>query len=110
MVNSTKGPVSMSKYKGKWIVLFSHPGNFTPVCTTEFMEFARSNKEFKDLNVELLVLSVDSPFSHIEWLKDIKDKFGIEVPFPVIADINKDVAREYNLLDEKIGSTAKAYL
>jgi peroxiredoxin (alkyl hydroperoxide reductase subunit C) len=106
-VNTTKGPVSLEDYKGKWVILFSHPADFTPVCTTEFMEFARRYGEFKKLNVELIGLSVDSIFSHIEWMKDIKDKFGIEIPFPVIADINKDVAREYNMMDEKTGSTVR---
>ncbi|WMT51584.1 MAG: peroxiredoxin [Ferroplasma sp.] len=106
-VNTTKGPVSLEDYKGKWVILFSHPADFTPVCTTEFMEFARKYEEFKKLNVELVGLSVDSIYSHIEWMKDIKDKFGIEIPFPVIADINKDVARAYNMMDEKTGSTVR---
>ncbi len=107
IVNTTRGPVSMSNYKEKWVILFSHPADFTPVCTTEFMEFARRYKEFKDLDVELLGLSVDSIYSHIEWMKNIKEKFGIEIPFPVIADINKEVAREYNLIDERMGSTVR---
>ncbi|WP_298278008.1 peroxiredoxin [Ferroplasma sp.] len=106
-VNTTKGPVSLEDYKGKWVILFSHPADFTPVCTTEFMEFAGKYEEFKKLNVELVGLSVDSIYSHIEWMKDIKDKFGIEIPFPVIADINKDVARAYNMMDEKTGSTVR---
>ena len=97
----------MEDYKGKWVILFSHPADFTPVCTTEFMEFARKYGDFKKLNVELIGLSVDSIYSHIEWMKDIKDKFGIEIPFPVIADINKEVAKEYNMMDEKTGSTVR---
>ena len=107
IANTTKGPVSLEDYKGKWVILFSHPADFTPVCTTEFMEFARRYGEFKKLNVELIGLSVDSIYSHIEWMKDIKDKFGIEIPFPVIADINKEVAKEYNMMDEKTGSTVR---
>ena len=107
IANTTKGPVSLEDYKGKWVILFSHPADFTPVCTTEFMEFARKYGEFKKLNVELIGLSVDSIYSHIEWMKDIKDKFGIEIPFPVIADINKEVAKEYNMMDEKTGSTVR---
>jgi peroxiredoxin (alkyl hydroperoxide reductase subunit C) len=106
-VNTTKGPVSLEDYKGKWIILFSHPADFTPVCTTEFMEFARRYEEFKKLNVELIGLSVDSIYSHIEWMKDIKDKFGVEIPFPVIADINKEIAVAYNMMDEKTGSTVR---
>ena len=107
IANTTRGPVSLEDYKGKWVILFSHPADFTPVCTTEFMEFARKYGEFKKLNVELIGLSVDSIYSHIEWMKDIKDKFGIEIPFPVIADINKEVAKEYNMMDEKTGSTVR---
>ncbi len=107
MVNTTRGPISMSEYKGKWVILFSHPADFTPVCTTEFMEFAKRYENFKDLNVELIGLSVDSLQSHIEWLKDIKEKFDVEIPYPVIADINKEVAREYNLIDEKAGNTVR---
>lgn len=107
IANTTKGPVSLEDYKRKWVILFSHPADFTPVCTTEFMEFARRYGEFKKLNVELIGLSVDSIYSHIEWMKDIKDKFGIEIPFPVIADINKEVAREYNMMDERTGSTVR---
>ena len=107
IANTTRGPVSLEDYKGKWVILFSHPADFTPVCTTEFMEFARRYGEFKKLNVELIGLSVDSIYSHIEWMKDIKDKFGIEIPFPVIADINKEVAKEYNMMDEKTGSTVR---
>jgi peroxiredoxin (alkyl hydroperoxide reductase subunit C) len=106
-VNTTKGPVSLEDYKGKWIILFSHPADFTPVCTTEFMEFARRYEEFEKLNVELIGLSVDSIYSHIEWMKDIKDKFGVEIPFPVIADINKEIAVAYNMMDEKTGSTVR---
>ena len=107
IVNTTKGPLDLESYKGKWIILFSHPADFTPVCTTEFMEFARRYEEFKKMDVELIGLSVDSIYSHIQWMKDIREKFGVEIPFPVIADINKDVAREYNLMDEKTGSTVR---
>ncbi len=73
-------------YKGKWVVLFSHPGDFTPVCTTEFYAFAKRNEEFKKLNTELLGLSIDQVFSHIKWVDWIKDNLNQEIPFPVIAD------------------------
>jgi len=73
-------------YEGKWIVLFSHPGDFTPVCTTEFIAFAKRSDEFKALNAELVGLSIDQVFSHIKWVEWIKEKMGVEVPFPVIAD------------------------
>jgi peroxiredoxin (alkyl hydroperoxide reductase subunit C) len=73
-------------YEGKWFVLFSHPGDFTPVCTTEFVEFSRRADEFKELNTELVGLSVDQVFSHIKWVEWINEKTDVKVPFPVIAD------------------------
>lgn len=73
-------------YAGKWIVLFSHPADFTPVCTTEFVAFAKRNDKFKELNAELIGLSIDQVFSHIKWVEWIKEKIGVEIPFPIIAD------------------------
>jgi len=73
-------------YKGKWLVLFSHPADFTPVCTTEFYSFQQHYDEFQELNVELLGLSVDQVFSHIKWAEWIKEKLGTEIKFPIIAD------------------------
>lgn len=73
-------------YKGKWLVLFSHPGDFTPVCTTEFFAFAKRAEEFKKLNAELVGHSIDQVFSHIKWVDWIKENLGQEIPFPVIAD------------------------
>jgi len=75
-----------SDYEGKWFVLFSHPADFTPVCTSEFVAFAKRYDDFKKLNTELIGLSVDSTFSHIKWIEWIKEKFGIDIPFPIIAD------------------------
>lgn len=80
-VNTSKGPITMSSYKGKWVLLFSHPGDFTPVCTTEFMAFTERYDDFKKLGVELIGLSIDSVFSHIAWIRDIKEKYGVEIPF-----------------------------
>ncbi len=105
--NTTKGPLVFSSLKGKWVLLFSHPADFTPVCTTEFMAFSNRYEDFRKLGVELIGLSVDSIYSHIAWLKDIKEHYGIEIPFPVIADIDKEVARLYNVLDEKVGGTVR---
>ncbi len=88
-------------YKGKWVIFFSHPADFTPVCTTEFMTFASMQEEFRALNCELLGLSIDSIYSHIAWLRTIKEKIEfrgmkhLEVTFPVIADLTMDVARKY---------------
>ncbi|MCS7083915.1 MAG: peroxiredoxin [Aquificaceae bacterium] len=85
-------------FKGQWVVFFSHPADFTPVCTTEFMGFAKLNEEFKKRNVQLLGLSIDSNFSHIAWVMNIKEKMGVEIPFPIIADIDAKVARLYGML------------
>ena len=83
---TTMGHIKLSDYKGKWIVLFSHPGDFTPVCTTEFIAFSKANTYFENMNAYLIGLSIDSNSSHLAWLYDIYLKTGISVPFPVIAD------------------------
>ncbi len=86
-VTTTQGKkVLPDDYKGKWLVLFSHPADFTPVCTTEFVAFAKRYKEFQKLNTELFGLSIDQVFSHIKWTEWIKEKLGVEIPFPIIAD------------------------
>ncbi len=85
-------------FKGKWFVLFSHPADFTPVCTTEFVSFAKRYEDFKKLNTELIGLSVDSTYSHIKWKEWIKEKLGVEVPFPIIADPTGEVAKKLGLL------------
>ncbi|MGB8320852.1 MAG: redoxin domain-containing protein, partial [Ignavibacteriaceae bacterium] len=85
-------------YKGKWLVLFSHPGDFTPVCTTEFVAFAKRNEEFKNLNTELIGLSIDQVFSHIKWVEWIKDKLNVQIPFPIIADDMGNVASKLGMI------------
>lgn len=85
-------------YKGKWIVLFSHPADFTPVCTTEFVAFANRNEEFKKLNAELVGLSIDQVFSHIKWVEWIKENLKVEIPFPVIADDMGKVAAKLGMI------------
>ena len=87
----------LSDYEGKWLVLFSHPADFTPVCTTEFVAFSRAYEKFQALNCELLGLSIDSTFSHIAWERNIKEKFGEEIKFPIIADLSMKVA-SYNFV------------
>ncbi len=87
-----------SDYEGKWFVLFSHPADFTPVCTSEFVAFAKRYDDFKKLNTELIGLSVDSTFSHIKWIEWIKEKFGIDIPFPIIADPQGYGARKLGML------------
>ncbi|NON62754.1 peroxiredoxin [Acidianus sp. RZ1] len=109
-VLTTKGPIDFYKDifgKGKWLFLFAHPGDFTPVCTTEFVEFAKTYKEFENLGVQLVGLSVDSVYSHIAWLSDIKERYGIEVPFPVIADPDKKLSRMLDLVYEGTGQTVR---
>jgi peroxiredoxin (alkyl hydroperoxide reductase subunit C) len=104
--NSTQGPIKMSNFKGQWVLLFSHPADFTPVCTTEFIEFAKRNEDFKKRNVKLIGNSVDSVYSHIAWTRNIKEKMGVEIPFPVIADLDQKVSRLYGMLHEPTSVTA----
>jgi len=86
-VLTTEGEIILpDHFKGKWFVLFSHPGDFTPVCTTEFVAFQKRIEKFKELNCELIGLSVDQVFSHIKWTEWIKEKLGVEITFPIIAD------------------------
>lgn len=95
---TTHGSIRLSDYEGSWLILFSHPADFTPVCTTEFIGFAEIYPELQKRNVELLGLSVDSVFSHIAWMRNIEEKLGVKIPFPVIADLNKDVATLYGMV------------
>jgi peroxiredoxin (alkyl hydroperoxide reductase subunit C) len=96
--NSTHGPISLGKYSGKWVVLFSHPYDFTPVCSTEFLGFAKHAEEFAKRNVQLIGLSVDSVFSHIAWTRSLEKDHGVKIPFPVIADLDQKVARAYGMI------------
>lgn len=95
---STQGALKLSDYRGKWVVLFSHPANFTPVCTTEFVEFAKRAEGFRKLNTQLVGLSVDSVPAHIAWIRNIEQNFGVKVEFPLIADLDTKVARKYGLI------------
>ena len=109
--NTTQGEINFpADYKGKWVILFSHPADFTPVCTTEFMTFASMMDEFKALNTELVGLSVDSIYSHIAWLRKIqelewKDKKHIEVKFPLIEDIKMEIATKYGMIQPNQSTT-----
>ena len=95
---TTHGERSLADYKGKWLILFSHPADFTPVCTTEFIGFAKAADQFTKLNCELLGLSIDSVFSHLAWTQNIKEKFGVTIPFPIIEDIKMEVAGAYGMV------------
>lgn len=103
---TTHGVKKLADYKGKWLVLFSHPADFTPVCTTEFMAFARHHAEFQAMNCELLGLSIDSYYSHIAWIKNIKEKFDVEIPFPIIEDLSMKVARAYGMIHPGAADTS----
>ncbi len=109
---TTQGPISFPEdYKGKWVVFFSHPADFTPVCTTEFMTFASMQPEFEKLNCRLLGLSIDSTYSHIAWLRTIMEKIeykgmkGVEVMFPVISDLTMEVSRAFGMLQPAASTT-----
>lgn len=103
---TTHGPLKLSSLKGKWVVLFSHPADFTPVCTTEFMAFAHIHDELKSLNVQLVGLSVDSISAHLAWVHAIKEKMGVEIPFPIIEDLTMKVSQKYGMIHRGQSSTA----
>lgn len=103
---TTQGVKSLKDYEGKWLVLFSHPADFTPVCTTEFIGFAENADKFNQLNTELLGLSIDSTHSHLAWVRNIKEKFGVEIPFPIIEDLSMKVANAYGMIQPGASDTS----
>ena len=103
---TTHGQKKLEDYRGKWLVLFSHPADFTPVCTTEFMAFAKRHADFQAINPELLGLSIDSHYSHVAWVRNIKEKFGVDIPFPIIADLSMEVARAYGMIHPGAADTS----
>jgi len=103
---TTHGAKKLSDYKGKWLVLFSHPADFTPVCTTEFMAFAKAYPEFQKLNCDLIGLSIDSYYAHVAWVRNIKEKFGIDIPFPIIEDLSMKVANAYGMIQPGASDTS----
>jgi len=103
---TTHGKIKLSDFKGKWVVLFSHPADFTPVCTTEFLAFAKINDELVKRNVQLIGLSIDSVYSHIAWVRRIKEKLSVDIPFPVIADLDMKVANLFGMIHPGASSTA----
>lgn len=103
---TTHGHLKLSDLKGKWVVLFSHPADFTPVCTTEFLAFAAIHDELKALNVQLVGLSVDSVSAHLAWVHAIKEKMGVQIPFPIIADLTMTVSNKYGMIHKGQSSTA----
>jgi peroxiredoxin (alkyl hydroperoxide reductase subunit C) len=95
---TTDGMLKLEDYKGGWLILFSHPADFTPVCTTEFIAFAEIYPELQKRGVELLGLSVDSVSSHIAWVRNVEEKTGVKIPFPIIADLDKEVSMLYGMI------------
>ena len=109
---TTMGDINFPKdYKGKWVILFSHPADFTPVCTTEFMTFATMQEDFRKLNTELIGLSIDSIYAHIAWLRTIKEKIefkgmkDVEVNFPVIEDLKMEVSGKFGMVQPNASTT-----
>lgn len=103
---TTHGTKSLSDYRGKWLILFSHPADFTPVCTTEFMAFARNYDKFQAMNCDLLGLSIDSNFAHIAWVRNIKANFDVDVQFPIIEDLSMKVATAYGMIQPGASDTS----
>ncbi len=104
-VKTTHGKMKLpDDFKGKWFVLFSHPADFTPVCTTEFVAFQKRSDQFKELNCELIGLSIDQVFSHIKWVEWIKEKLGVEIKFPIIADDLGEVSKKLGLIHPNKGT------
>lgn len=104
-VDSSFGKICLNDYKGKWLVFFSHPGDFTPVCTTEMIAFSKAFDYFQNLNTCLLGLSIDSISSHLAWIYDIYCSTGIKIPFPLIADRNGEISRKYGMISNDISTT-----
>jgi peroxiredoxin (alkyl hydroperoxide reductase subunit C) len=96
---TTHGPIQFSEWQGKdWVILFSHPADFTPVCSTELTEFARRNAEFAKRKTKLIGLSIDSIHSHLAWRENLKRIMDVEIPYPLIADLNTEVSQKYGMI------------
>lgn len=103
---TTHGKIQLSGYKGKWVILFSHPADFSPVCTTEFIAFSEKYNDFKERGVELIGLSVDSLYSHIAWVRNIEEKMGVHIPFPIIVDLDTKVSRLYGMIHPMVNEAS----
>ena len=104
---TTHGEITFSDWQGDdWVILFSHPADFTPVCTTELTEFANRNAEFSDRGIKLIGLSIDSIHSHVAWVQNINEIMGTKIPYPLIADLDMKVANKYGLIHPGESSTA----
>ena len=104
---TTHGPLTFSEWqKGSWVILFSHPADFTPVCSTELSEFARRNDEFTRRNTKLIGLSIDSIHSHLAWRENLKQILDVEIPYPLIADLDMSIAKKYGMIHDNTNPTA----
>jgi peroxiredoxin (alkyl hydroperoxide reductase subunit C) len=103
---TTMGEVNLEQYRGRWLVFFSHPADFTPVCTSEFVALARAASRFEKLECALLGLSVDSLYAHLAWIRAIRDTFGLSIPFPVVEDPSMAIGRAYGMIDENASDSA----
>ncbi len=103
---TTQGPMKLEDYRGKWVIIFSHPADFTPVCTTEFIALAGVDDELRALNTYLIGLSIDSVHAHLGWLRNIKERMGVDIHFPVIADLDMNVAQLYGMVQSGASNTS----
>ena len=108
--NSTIGKINLSDYTGKWIILFSHPGDFTPVCSTEILAFTEMYNEFTKRNCVLLDISLDSISSHLAWINDLYKISKLEIPFPIISDTNLNISKKYNMVSKNNNIIRKVYI
>ena len=106
VTRTTMGERRLSSYRGRWLVFFSHPADFTPVCTSEFIAFAKAYPAFQAAGCDLLALSVDSLFSHLAWARNIQRQFGVEIPFPIAEDSGLHIARAYGMVHPAAASSA----
>ncbi len=103
---TTMGERALSDYRGRWLLLFSHPADFTPVCTSEFVAFARAAEQFAALDCDLLAMSMDSLFAHLAWVRCIREHFGVTIPFPIVEDPSMAIARAYGMISPRAPDTA----
>ena len=106
VARTTMGERRLSSYRGRWLVLFSHPADFTPVCTSEFIAFAGLQASFADIGCDLLALSVDSLYSHVAWVRSIRDRFGVGVNFPIAEDPSMAIAAAYGMIPPDAGDSS----
>ncbi len=98
---STQGPIELGDFAGRWLVFFAHPADFTPVCASEFVAFARHAERFAALDCALLGLSVDSVYAHLAWRESIRERFGVSIDFPVLEDVSMDIAHRYDMIEPR---------